>query len=31
MAQWKNITLGSDWNMSVPATKVTCSDGDITL
>ncbi len=30
-AQWKNVSLGNDWNGSVPATKVTCSDGTISL
>lgn len=30
-AQWKNITLGSNWKRGVPATVVHCTDGDITL
>ena len=29
MAQWNNIILGEDWNANVPATKVTCTDGEI--
>jgi hypothetical protein len=31
VAQWGAITLNSGWNTSVPATKVVCSDGTITL
>ena len=31
VAQWETITKGSSWNDSVPATKVTCSDGEVTL
>lgn len=28
---WKSITTGESWNYGVPATKVTCSDGTISL
>ena len=31
VAQWKAITLGTDWHNGVAATKVTCSDGEVTL
>ena len=31
MEQWNNITFGDDWNLSVPATTVKCSDGTVTL
>lgn len=29
--QWGNISFGDNWNGSVPATTVTCSDGRISL
>lgn len=31
ISQWNAITKGTDWNNSVPATLVTCTDGDITI
>ena len=31
VAQWNAITKGSEWNTDVPATKVVCSDGTVTL
>ena len=31
VAQWETITKGIRWHTSVPATKVTCSDGEVTL
>lgn len=31
MAQWSQITLGSNWNRNVPATVVHCSDGDVNI
>lgn len=32
MAQWANITLGTDWHgWGTPATVVHCTDGDVTL
>ena len=31
IAQWNNITKGSDWNSNVPATKVICTDGEVAL
>ena len=30
-AQWQNIKLWYDWNLDVPATKVICSDGTVSL
>lgn len=30
-AQWATIPKGSSWNYNVPATTVTCSDGDVSL
>ena len=29
--QWNNITKGDYWNYLVPATKIICSDGEVTL
>ena len=29
--QWNAIEKGSDWNFSVPATKVVCTDGEVSL
>lgn len=29
--QWNSITKGSSWNLYVPATKVICTDGEVTL
>ncbi|MBQ3506818.1 MAG: leucine-rich repeat domain-containing protein [Clostridia bacterium] len=29
--QWNTIEKGDNWNRSVPATKVVCSDGDVEL
>ncbi len=31
MDDWSNITLDSYWNRNVPAAKVICSDGEVTL
>lgn len=31
IAEWKAISFGSGWKYNVPATKVTCSDGTVTL
>lgn len=31
VAQWEAIEKGTDWNESVPATKVVCSDGEVVL
>ena len=31
MEEWNNITKGSSWKLNVPATKVTCTDGEISL
>ena len=31
MEQWNNVTKGYNWNTSVPATKVVCSDGEVAL
>ena len=31
IAQWNGITKGVDWNLSVPASAVHCSDGDVPL
>ena len=31
VAQWNSITKGSDWEYNVPATKVVCSNGTVTL
>jgi hypothetical protein len=31
IAQWNTITKGEDWNLNVPATHVTCTDGDVAL
>ena len=31
VAQWNAISFGSDWNKSVPATEVICSNGNVTL
>lgn len=31
MEQWGLITLGSDWNLNVPATVVHCTDGDVAI
>ena len=29
--QWNAITKGDNWNYGVPATKVICNDGEVTL
>ena len=29
--QWENISKGSVWNSDVPATKVVCSNGEVSL
>ena len=29
--QWNDLTKGTDWNYSVPATVVHCTDGDVAL
>lgn len=29
--QWNSIEFGTNWNMGVPATEVSCSDGTVTL
>ena len=31
VAEWNAITKGSDWNKSIPATSVVCSDGSVFL
>ncbi len=31
VSEWKAITKGGGWNRKVPATKVICSDGEVTL
>ena len=31
VSEWEAITKGSNWNRYVPATKVICSDGEVTL
>lgn len=31
MEQWNAVTKDSSWNIGVPATKVTCSDGEVAL
>ena len=31
VSEWKAIIKGTDWNYNVPATKVICSDGTVTL
>ena len=31
MAQWTQITKGTNWNQNVPATVVHCSDGDVPI
>jgi hypothetical protein len=31
MEEWNNITKDYFWNHDVPATKVICSDGEVTL
>lgn len=31
IAQWNAISKGIDWNREVPATKVVCSDGEVSL
>lgn len=31
MEQWNAITKGNDWNQSIPATYVQCSDGQVAL
>ena len=30
-AQWKKISLGEDWNNSVPAKVIHCTDGDVEI
>ena len=30
-AQWESITKGDDWNFSIGASVVHCSDGDVNL
>lgn len=30
-AQWNGIAKGADWNLSVPATRVVCSNGNVSL
>ena len=29
--EWKAISKGSSWNYNVPATKVVCKDGEVSL
>ena len=29
--QWNNIEIAKLWNYKIPATKVICSDGEVTL
>ena len=31
VAEWETITKGSGWNRNVPATKVVCLDGEVSL
>lgn len=31
VAQWNAINKGADWNSNAPATKVICTDGEVTL
>jgi hypothetical protein len=31
VAEWNEIEISGEWNVSVPATKVVCSDGEVAL